>query len=144
MNLLEKTLQSVETLKHMGLRVLINTPNTLKLEMPLDGNKNHMGTAYAGAIFTLAEVPFGLMCIERFGTHEIVPAVGEVTIRFTAPATGALTVEIHISDEEWAEIEQQTRTKGKYKIAREIEVRDSQGRVNTIARATYFTLAVKK
>ena len=119
----------MDTLKNMGLKVLEESRNTLKIALPLEGNANHLGGVYAGAIFTLAEFPFGMMCINRFGTTDIIPVVGEVTIRFRAPASGALTVELIVPDDEWDEIERETRAHGKFKIVKEIEVKDAQGKV---------------
>lgn len=144
MSQLEQAMQSIDTLKHMGLKVLLDTPNSLKIEMPREGNGNHLGGVYAGAIFSLAEFPFGMMCVQRFGTADIVPVVGEMTIRFMAPASGALTVEVSVSEQEWEEIARETKAHGKYKVVKEIEVKDAQGKLNTLVKATYFMLAVKK
>lgn len=144
MNTMPATMLNVDTLKQMNLKFLHISTNSLKVEMPPEGNSNHLGGVYAGAIFSLAEFPFGMLCVNRFGMQDFVPVVGEVTIRYLAPATGALTVELHISDEEWAEIERETRARGKFKIIKEIEVRDEQGNVNTLAKATYFTMMLPK
>ncbi|MFI4940018.1 MAG: YiiD C-terminal domain-containing protein [Burkholderiales bacterium] len=144
MSQLEQAMRSIDTLKNMGLRVLEESPNILKIAMPREGNSNHLGGVYAGAIFSLAEFPFGIMCINKFGMNEIVPVIGEITIRFLAPATGELTVELVIPDEEWDEIERETKARGKFKIIKEIEVKDAEGKVNTVVKATYFTIAVRK
>ena len=140
----EQAMQSIAILKNMGLQVLEESRNTLKIAMPKEGNGNHLGGVYAGAIFTLAEFPFGVMCVNRFSTDEIVPVVGEVTIRFMAPASGTLTVALTISDQEWDEIERETKLHGKCKVVKDIEIKDAQGKINAVAKATYFTLAVKK
>ncbi|MDE2429055.1 MAG: PaaI family thioesterase [Burkholderiales bacterium] len=140
MNTMPSTMLNVDTLQHMNLKVLHASDNVLKVEMPPVGNSNHLGGVYAGAIFSLAEFPFGMLCVNRFGMEEFVPVVGEVTIRYLAPATGTLTVEVNVSDEEWAQIVQETRSKGKCKIVKDIEIKDAQGKVNTIAKATYFTV----
>ena len=128
----------------MGLKVLEESPNTLKIAMPQEGNRNHLSGVYAGGIFSLAEFPFGIMCINKFGMNEIVPVIGEITIRYLAPATGELTVEMVIPDAEWDEIERETKARGKFKIIKEIEVKDAAGKVNTVVKATYFTIAVGK
>jgi thioesterase domain-containing protein len=140
----EQMIQGIDTLKNMGLTVLEQTPNFLKVSMPKAGNGNHLGCVYAGAIFSLAEFPFGMMCIHKFGMHEFVPVVGEVTIRYLAPAVSDLVVELSIPDEEWETIARETKAHGKFKIVKEIEIKDSQGKVNSIARATYFTLSAQQ
>jgi acyl-coenzyme A thioesterase PaaI-like protein len=139
----QQMIQGIDTLKHMGLKVLEQTPNFLKISMPKEGNRNHLGGVYAGAIFSLAEFPFGMMCVDKFGMRELVPVVGEVTIRYLAPAECDLTVELSISDEEWDNIERETKAHGKFKIVKEIEVRDDQGKVNAVVKATYFTVSTQ-
>jgi len=141
---LEQMLQGVDTLKNMGIRILEQSPNILKVELPLEGNRNHLGGIYAGAIFSLAEFPFGMMCVLKFGMQNLVPVVGEVTIRYLAPARENLIVELKVSDQEWEEMERETSTHGKFKIAREIEVRDVSGRAIAIVKATYFMLKLPK
>lgn len=136
-------IQGINTLKNMGLQVLEQTPNFLKVQMPKEGNKNHFGGVYAGAIFSLAEFPFGMMCIHKFGMRELVPVVGEVTIRYLAPADSDLVVELSVPDEEWETIARETKAHGKFKIVKEIEVKDAQGKVNTVVKATYFTVSAQ-
>lgn len=144
MNDMSTAMLSVDTLKHMNLKFLHVSANVLKVEMPPEGNSNHLGGVYAGAIFSLAEFPFGMMCVNKFGMRDFVPVVGEVTIRYLTPATGVLSVELHVSDEEWMEIERETRSRGKFKITKEIEVKDAQGKVNALAKATYFTVVLSR
>lgn len=139
----QQLIQGIDTLKRMGLKVLEQTPNFLKVSLPKDGNKNHLGGVYAGAIFSLAEFPFGMMCVDKFGMSELVPVVGEVTIRYLAPAVSDLVVELAIPDEEWETIARETKAHGKYKIVKEIEVKDDQGKVNTVVKATYFTVSTQ-
>jgi len=76
--------------------------------------------------------------------QNLVPVVGEVTIRYLAPARENLIVELKVSDQEWEEMERETSTHGKFKIAREIEVRDVSGRAIAIVKATYFMLKLPK
>lgn len=141
---LEHMIQSVDTLKNMGIRVLEQSPNLLKVEMPLEGNRNHLGGIYAGAIFSLAEFPFGMMCVLKFGLQNLVPVVGEVTIRYLAPAIQPLIVELKVTDQEWEEMERETGIHGKFKIAREIEVRDVSGKAIAMVKATYFMVKLPK
>jgi len=137
-------MNKIPTLSHMGLKVLTNTKNCLKVEMPLEGNSNQVGATYAGAMLTLAEFPFGLLFFNRFGLDEVYPVVGEMTIRYLAPSMGALTVEVTVSDEEWDEIEKTTRENGKMKLPREVEIKDTEGNVKAVVKAMYFSLLAKK
>lgn len=144
MSEIAEAIKSIDTLKHMGLELLETTDNRVRIRMPKEGNTNHLGGVYAGAIFTLAEFPFGMMYIAKLGLTEMVPVVGEMTIRYLAPANGDLFIDIEVSDEEWTQITEDTREKGKLKLVREIEVKDAQGNVNSIVKATYFSLLLPK
>lgn len=137
-------MNKVPPLSRMGLKVITNTTNCLKIEMPLEGNNNHIGVTYAGSMFTLAEFPFGMLFLNRFDENDIYPLVGEMSIRYLAPSTGALTVEVNMTDEEWDEIERVTRENGKMKIPRELEIKDLEGNVMAVVKATYFALLAEK
>lgn len=137
-------MNKVPPLTRMGLKVITNTKNCLKIEMPLEGNNNHIGVSYAGSIFTLAEFPFGMLFLNHFDENDIYPVVGEMTIRYVAPSAGALTVEVNMTDEEWDEIERVTRENGKMKLPREVEIKDLDGNVKAVVKAMYFSLLAKK
>ncbi len=61
--LVEKKIAFVE---RMGLKVIELTPGYVKLIAPLQGNENHVGSMYAGALFTLAEIPGGALILTTF------------------------------------------------------------------------------
>lgn len=144
MSEIAEAIKSIDTLKHMGLELLETSDNRVRIRMPKEGNTNHLGGVYAGAIFTLAEFPFGMMYIAKLGLTEMVPVVGEMTIRYLAPASGDLFIDVEVSDEEWTQITEDTREKGKLKLVREIEVKDAEGNVNSVVKATYFSLLLPK
>lgn len=144
MSKIAEAIKSIDTLKHMGLELLEITDNRVRIRLPKEGNTNHLGGVYAGAIFTFAEFPFGMMYIAKLGMTEMVPVVGEMTIRYLAPAVGDLYIDVNVSDEEWVQIAEDTREKGKLKLVREIEVKDAEGNVNSVIKATYFSLLLPK
>ena len=55
--------------------------------MPLKPNKNHIGTMYAGALFTLAEMPGGVLFLSSFDNKAFFPIVKELTMKFVKQAT---------------------------------------------------------
>ncbi len=48
------------------VKVLAMEPGYVKMMMPLQPNLNHVGTMYAGALFTLAELPGGAIFLTTF------------------------------------------------------------------------------
>jgi len=127
-------------LSQMNMTFIETSANRYVVELPLESSTNHVGTVYAGALFTLAEFPFGMMFMQRFGMENIYPVVGNMEIRFTAPAMTDTRVTLEVSDERWNEIEEQTLSKGKYKIILPIELKDTNGTVVAKTEATYFSV----
>jgi len=127
-------------LSQMNMTFIETSANRYVVELPLESSTNHVGTVYAGALFTLAEFPFGMMFMQRFGMENIYPVVGNMEIRFTAPAMTDTRVTLEVSDERWNEIEEQTLSKGKYKIILPIELKDTYGTVVAKTEATYFSV----
>lgn len=64
--------------------------------MPGAGNENHIGSMYAGALFTLAEIPGGALFLTSFDSARFYPIVKEMTLRFRRPAKGDIRVEARL------------------------------------------------
>lgn len=120
-----------------GIRVLQLGRGHCKLLMPLAGNINHIGTMYAGALFTLAEFPGGVLFLTSFDTHRFYPVVKDMSIRFCRPATTDITVEAQIAEAELAGIEAEAEAHGKCEFTWEMELKNIQGEVVAISRNVY-------
>src|SRR5512145_642366 len=77
-----------------GLKVVELRRGYVKCLMPYAGNGNHIGTMYAGALFTLAEIPGGALFLSSFDVSKFYPIVKALDMQFVKPATGDVTVEI--------------------------------------------------
>ena len=53
-------------IERMGVKVVELKRGYVELKAPLDVNLSHVGTMYAGALFSLAEVPGGAMYLSSF------------------------------------------------------------------------------
>lgn len=133
-------INAIEPLRRLGVEVVDYSPNKLTVKVPLEGNANHFGAMYAGVIFSLAEFPFGALFVQRIPLTEMVPTVGEMSIRFMSPVISDLFASIEISDDEWDQIRSEVATKGKAKIIRELKLTDAEGTVKAVATGTYFAL----
>jgi acyl-coenzyme A thioesterase PaaI-like protein len=96
-----------------------------KLQLPIKGNTNHVGIMYAGSLFTLGEVPGGVLFLAAFDINRFFPIVKEVHIRFRRPAKTDVTLETSISKEKAAEIEKEADKNGKADISLEMEIKDA-------------------
>lgn len=139
-SLIEKPFPFVE---RMGMKVLVLEPRKVKLFVPLKGNENHIGSMYAGALFTIAEIPGGALFLTTFDVSCFYPVVKEMTIKFVKPARTDVTIEMAISVSEAERIEAEAEKKGKAEFVLEGEVKDANGEIVTVSRGIYQLRAIK-
>ena len=131
---IEKPFAFVE---RMGLKVLELKPGYVKLAVPIAGNENHIGGMYAGALFTLAEIPGGALYLTTFDVSNFYPIIKEMTIRFVAPAKTDVTIEMYLPKEEASRIEAEARENGKADYVLEGEVKDASDVVVAVSKGLY-------
>ncbi|MGB2246744.1 MAG: YiiD C-terminal domain-containing protein [Alcanivorax sediminis] len=108
-----------------------------KMLMPFKPNINHVGIMYAGALYTIAELPGGTIYLASFDTRKFYPIVKDMSIRFRRPATTDVTVEITLSEEEIQRIERTTEEVGKCDFEWDVELKDANGEVVAISHNVY-------
>jgi len=123
---IEKPFAFVE---RIGLRALVMEPRRVKLELPLAGNANHIGSIYAGALFTVAELPGGALFMTTFDVERFYPVLKAMAIRFRRPAFTDVTVEASLSETEAARIAAEADASGKAEFILKTEIRDADGQV---------------
>lgn len=131
------TEDKIAFVSRMGLKALTLEPGYVKLMAPLAGNQNHIGTLYAGALFTLAEVPGGALFLTSFDTRRFYPIVKEMNLRFRRPATGDITVEARLGADEIARIQAEASETGKAEYLLELDLVDASGEVVAMSRGLY-------
>ena len=124
-------------LERIGLRADVLERGRVRLAVPLEGSGNHIGSMYAGALFTLAEVPGGALYLTSFDTDRFYPVVKEMTIRFLRPATSDATVEVTLGEDAIAAVEAEAAAHGKAEYVLEGEIRDTAGQVVAASRGVY-------
>ena len=105
--------------------------------MPLQGNQNHIGSMYAGALFTLAEIPGGALFMTSFDAQRYYPIIKEMNLRFRRPASADIFVEARLSNEQIAEISAQADSAGKADYRLDLELKDASGEVVAISQGLY-------
>ncbi len=124
-------------LRNMGLKTLVLEPNRVKLILPKKGNENHLGTVWAGALFTLAEVPGGVLVYTTFDAAKVYPVVKEMNIKFVRPATTDVTIEISMDKAESDRLAQEAEETGKAAFTLDGELLDAHGKVVAETRGFY-------
>ena len=133
--------QSVETgipfCERSGIELVACDIGYVKMSMPFEPNINHVGIMYAGALFTLAEVPGGALFMTAFDGKKYYPIVKDLKIRLRRPAKTAITVEVSMSPEEVAVIEAEAEREGKADYSWKCELKDASGEVVALSENLY-------
>ncbi len=124
-----------------GLELLHVARGRAVLRIPFEANVNHVGMMYAGALFTVAEVPGGVLFASAFDLTRFYPIVGDLRIRFVRPATTAVLVDARMADDEMARVAADLEARGKAKWVLTQDLVDATGVVVASTEATYFGLA---
>lgn len=124
-------------IEHTGLKALILEPRHVKVVLPLEGNQGHLGSIYAGALFTVAEIPGGALFLTTFDATKFYPVVKEMSIQFKRPALTDVTVEMHMSLEEADRIVNEAEEKKKAEFTLLAEVKDAGGKIVAVSIGVY-------
>jgi thioesterase domain-containing protein len=131
------TEDKIAFVKRMNLKAEVLEPGFVRLRVPLAGNENHIGSMYAGALFTLAEIPGGALFLTSFDASKFYPIVKEMNLRFRRPATGDIVVEARLSAEEIARLQSEAQANGKAEYVLELQLTDGSGEVVALSRGIY-------
>ena len=131
------TEDKIAFVKRMNLKAEVLEPGFVRLRVPLAGNENHIGSMYAGALFTLAEIPGGALFLTSFDTSKFYPIVKEMNLRFRRPATGDIVVEARLSAEEIERLQTEAQANGKAEYVLELQLTDGSGEVVALSRGIY-------
>ena len=131
------TEEQIAFVKRSGLKAEVLEPGFVRLRMPLQGNQNHIGSMYAGALFTLAEIPGGALFLTSFDAQRFYPVIKEMNLRFRRPATGDIVVEARLSAEEIERLQSEAQVNGKAEYVLELQLTDGSGEVVALSRGIY-------
>lgn len=133
----EMAAKGIPFVANTGIEVEVLEKGYTKMRLPYTPNKNHVGTMYAGALFTLAELPGGAIFMTSFDISRFYPIVKEMNIRFRRPATGDVWVEVRVSDEMVQRVQAEADAAGKADYEWECELKDANGTVVAISKNVY-------
>lgn len=131
------TEEHIAFVKRTGLKAEVLEPGRVRLRMPLKGNENHLRNMYAGALFTVAEMPGGVLMLTSFDARRFYPIVKEAGLRFLRPAASDVTVEAQLSEEEIQRIGEEATHHGKSEFVLDLQLKDEEGNVVAESHAIY-------
>lgn len=116
-------------IQRTGAKILDLDVGYCKMVMPFEPNINHVGIMYAGALYTLAELPGGPIYMTTFDVKRFYPIVKDMSIHFRRPATTDVTVEVRLDPEEAKRIQDVADAEGKCDFEWDTELKDAKGEV---------------
>ncbi|MGB7983038.1 MAG: YiiD C-terminal domain-containing protein [Candidatus Nanopelagicales bacterium] len=129
--------QSVPAIGRLGVVVEAITPGSVSLRVPIEGNANHMGTMYAGALFALAELPGGLIPLAVLEVGRYTPIVTGIELQFLAAARTDVTLTARMGLAELRTLAEQADAEGKASFTLDLQGADAAGRTVITSRAHY-------
>lgn len=111
----------------MGIEIVEAGRNDVAARLPIGPNGNHFGSAYAGSLFTVAEVLGGLYASTSLVLEGAVPLVKRVEIDFRRPASTDVVSRARLDDSEIERILAETEERGKSDFELRAEVTDEAG-----------------
>ncbi len=134
--------EKISFVKRAGLKLIEARPGYVKCLMPAKGNENHIGTMYAGALYTLAEIPGGIMALVSFEAGKFIPVLKGMNIQYLKPAKGDITFETFLSDNKIRGIAERGQEYGKADFSLTGDLKDSNGVVVAKTEGVYQIRAV--
>ena len=132
----------IPVLGHMGVRVVEAAPGRVAAEVPFDGNANHVGTMYAGVLYSVAEVLGGIMGPATFDGSRYATIIKGAEIRYLRPARTAVRSRAVLGEAEIARVTAEAEAVGKSDFVLEVEVTDAEGTVVATLRGEYQLRAI--
>jgi thioesterase domain-containing protein len=129
--------QLIPVMGTFGVRVVDVAPGRVATEVPLEGNQNHIGTMYAGVLFSVAEVLGGVIATATFDGTRFYPLVKGVDIRYLKPARTAVRAATTMDEETIGRVLREAEELGKSDYVLEVTVTDEEGTAVARTRGDY-------
>jgi acyl-coenzyme A thioesterase PaaI-like protein len=128
--------QAIPFASRNGFKVIDFRPGYVKAFIPLKSNANHFNAMYAGALFTVAELPGGIISVFSFD-ERFFPILKDLKIEFIKMAKTDVTVEFEISASEYSRLENEVSVHGKCDFVLQGEIKNEQGEIVAKSLANY-------
>ncbi|KZZ58593.1 thioesterase [Oleiphilus sp. HI0125] len=129
--------EKIDFVKRSGLKLIEAEDGYVTCLMPAKGNQNHIGAMYAGALFTLAEIPGGALWLANFDITKCYPILKSFTIDYLKPALGDIQIRIGLSSEDIEAYQAQCMDNEKVEFELVGDLTDSQGQVVARSKGIY-------
>ncbi len=129
--------QAVPAIGRLGVVVEAISPGEIELRVPIEGNANHIGTMYAGALFAIAELPGGLIPLAGLEPGRYTPIVTGMELQFVAAARTDVTLTARMDPQDLQELAGRADADGQAGFTLDLRGEDAHGRTVVTSRAHY-------
>lgn len=119
--------QTVPILGAMGIEVIESGHGRAVALLPFEPNRNHVGTAYAGSLFSVAEVLGGIVALSSFPLEGYAPLIKTMSIDYLKPARGDVRATVEMPPIEIDRVVAEATSVGKSDYELVVEVTDENG-----------------
>lgn len=128
-----------------GLVAEVVEERHVRMLLPLEGkHRNHVGIAYAGSEFVLAEIAGGTLFMATYGTDEFVPILKSVECKYLKPGTKDLVVDLSLTEEEAEEKIKAVKERGRGDYFLDVPITDIDGEQVALMSFNYYALPAQK
>lgn len=129
--------EKISFVRRCGLKLVSAENGAVTCLMPAKGNENHLGAMYAGALFTLAEIPGGALWLANFDISKCFPILKSFHIDYLKPAIGDITFTVSLSPEQISDFQKQCAENGKVEFELAGDLMDQNGQTVAKSVGTY-------
>lgn len=121
----------------MGIRLVELSEGRVVATVPMEGNGNHYGSMFAGALFGVSEVLGGALFVPSFDMATYYPTVQEFSIRFRRPATTEVRVAAELDAAAIARLKTELAAAGRASFELDAVLTDAAGEVVATTHGVY-------
>jgi thioesterase domain-containing protein len=129
--------QACPRMHELGIRVVELRAGFVVGAVPLAGNRNHLGTMYAGALFGVAEMLGGALWLPSFDPERFYPTVKDLQIRYRRPATTDVRAQAQLDTATIDRMRRDTEARGKTEFVLDAVLTDTAAEVVATTRGIY-------
>jgi thioesterase domain-containing protein len=127
----------VPILGQMGFKVDDAGEGWVRTSMPLEPNHNHLGSAYAGSLFSMAEASGGALVASMPNFSDFKIMVKDVSIEYHRLALSDLHCDLRLPEDFWPTLQAQLEQDGKAFYVLPVDVFDADGVKVATAKLNY-------
>lgn len=133
----------IEYVNMSGMKMTVFEPRHVRLVLPVDPiHMNHVGTVYAGSMFTMAEIAGANLFVSAYG-DDFVPVLKGVEVRYVKPTKHDLVIDIALAEEEAQQKIALAAERGRGDYFLDVPIKDAEDVLVATAKFNYYAFTAE-